>query len=127
MSYLQQLHETMKTYRLDRFPRGKMIATRLQMTPVSEDEAYGFLMFLSPLIDQQMNNPNLLHPAPDEQQLEKLGRPDIEFLTLENGLRAGLKVSDGPRHIACFGRTGSGKTTCIRKIIELIDQEVDRE
>jgi len=84
MSYLQQLHEAIQTYRLDRFPRGKMIAMRLQMTPVSEDEAHNFLMFLSPLIDQQMNNPNLLHPAPDEQQLEKLGQPDIEFLTLES-------------------------------------------
>lgn len=120
-SCLQQLVRDIETYHLDRFRDVWPVIAKIRCGRMSEDEARRCLIGLQPLIQQQIDLPNLLHPPPDAEQLAELGKPDFEFLTLENELRTGLKITDRPRHVACFGDTGSGKTTCIRQIIKHLD------
>lgn len=119
--FTRQLHDVIRQYHLDRFPEVAAILWLILYGRISEFQAKAYLLWLRPRIEQQIACPNLLHPPPDEQQLNANGPPDIELGQLENGLRFGVRIKDRPRHMLFAGATGSGKTTGIRKLIMMID------
>ena len=121
-SYCHQLVHVIEKLRLDRFPEGQWVMQQIQCRPVSEDEARRYLIWLTPLINQQLQNPNLLEPPPDAQTMYAEGYPNVTVGEIESGLRFGFRLEDGPRSVFIAGDTGSGKTTLIRRIITMIEE-----
>lgn len=118
-SYVRQLHEVIETYHLHRFPEAQPLVAQLQYGRVSEWQARGWLWTLQPLIQQQLEFPNLLPPPPDDEQLLRAGPFDFEFATLceDPELRCGLHLLRQPQHTMVAGMTRYGKSVTLKTFI----------
>jgi hypothetical protein len=74
---------------------------------------------LKPIIQKQLESPNLLPPPPDEEQLLRTGPFDFEIATLceDPELRSGLQILRQPQHTLVAGKTTYGKSVPLKTII----------
>jgi len=117
-------------YLIDRCPELAQYVAMAQYGRMSEGMAKSMLFQLEEAIDLSTDYPCFLHRAPREDQLLANGKPEIEFLTLQEGegeLRCGIRLADRPRHMLVAGSTGSGKTTALRNVITRVHEMNSRE
>jgi hypothetical protein len=116
-----QLLGLIKQYNLEsRHP----VEVRRLMRKIERDQLTPFdvrrwLRKIKPWIEEQQKRFNPLPPPSQED----LGEFDIEIGELvENpGVRVGIRVVSGPRHLIVAGVTGSGKSNILRRIIDGLD------
>lgn len=118
-SYLRQLQEVIEIYHLDRFREVQPLVAQLQYGRVSEWQARGWMWTLQPIIQKQLEFPNLLPPPPDDEQLLHAGPFDFEIATLceDPELRSGLHILRQPQHTLVAGMTRYGKSVTLKTII----------
>ena len=117
-----QLESLIRQYRLDaRHPReiGRLMR-KIGRRPLTPAQVRRWMRKIGPWIEEQQRRFNSLPPAPDQ---EELGQFDVEIGELiENpGVRVGLRVLSGPRHLIVAGVTGAGKSNTLRRIIDGLD------
>ena len=117
-----QLCNLIKQWRLDARHRRDLrrIMRKIERGLLTPREAKRWLRKIKPWIEEQQRRFNPLPPAPDQ---EELGEFDIELGELaENpGVRVGVRVRSGPRHLIVAGQTGAGKSNVLRRLIDGLD------
>jgi len=118
----QQLYRSIKRYRLDwRYPKKlRAILKKIERGRLQSYQARTWLRRIRPWVEEQEKCFNPFPPAPSQ---EELGQFDIEVGELiENpGVRVGVRILDGPRHMLVTGGTGSGKSNILRRIVNGLD------
>jgi type IV secretory pathway ATPase VirB11/archaellum biosynthesis ATPase len=114
----------------DRFPELSKYRTLAELGMLSHDIAFGLLIQLQDVIEDQHDFPNLLHRAPTASQLYSEGGPQVSVGHLMESaegeqLECRIKL-DRPRHILAAGATGGGKTTLLRSLILKVDSLNER-
>jgi hypothetical protein len=122
MNSILLLIETIVRFRLDRDRRIALILKRAQRGQVTEFQARAYLNWLERRVQWQIDVFNPLHRPPEPEQLYADGVPVLELGTLSEtpDLRIGLPIH-GAVHPIFSGRTGTGKTTAMRRLILAID------
>ncbi|HSW01042.1 MAG TPA: DUF87 domain-containing protein [Sedimentisphaerales bacterium] len=117
-----QLCNLIKQWRLDaRHPKElRRVMKKIERGRLTPPEAKRWLRRIKPWIEEQQKRFNPLPPAPDQAEL---GQFDIELgeLAERPGVRVGVRVLSGPRHLIVAGQTGSGKSNVLRKLIDELD------
>lgn len=104
----------------DRDPHAASMRLMAEQGMMDEQTAQLMMMQLEPLIQRQRLSPVYLARPPRADELYADGKPDIicgslvEALDLSFGLRC---LNSPPDHTLLLGKTGSGKTTAMRRII----------
>jgi hypothetical protein len=117
-----QLCNLIKQWRLDaRHPREMgRVMKKIERGRLTQREAKRWLRKIRPWIEEQQKRFNPLPPAPDQKEL---GQFDIELgeLVERPGVRVGVRVLSGPRHLIVAGQTGAGKSNILRRLIDGLD------
>ena len=117
-----QLLGLIKQYNLDaRHPvEVRRLMRKIERDQVTPFDVRRWLRKIKPWIEEQQKRFNPLPPPPSQ---EDLGEFDIEIGELiENpGVRVGIRVVSGPRHLIVAGVTGAGKSNILRRIIDGLD------
>ena len=119
--YATLLHRQLIEYHLiDRYPELQPILKKLEKNKISESRAKILLRKIEPLVKQQQIIPNFLARSPSFEELYPEYSPDIIIGTVqETNIPLGLSLCGNMNSILA-GRSGSGKTTGKRNIINSI-------
>ena len=117
-----QLQTVIEQWRLDaRHPKelGRVMK-KIERGRLTQREAKRWLRKIRPWVEDQQKRFNPLPPAPDQAEL---GEFDIELgeLAERPGVRVGVRVLSGPRHLIVAGQTGAGKSNILRRLIDGLD------
>ncbi len=117
-----QLQTLIKQWRLDaRHPKelGRVMK-KMERGRLTQREAKRWLRKIGPWIKGQQRRFNPLPPAPDQAEL---GQFDVELgeLAERPGVRVGVRVLSGPRHLIVAGQTGAGKSNILRRLVDGLD------
>ena len=105
----------------DRYPKLAEYQMLAQMGKLSQRFARGILIQTQDLVEHHKDFPNKLHRVPTQEQLYEEGDPDIIIgkLSEDENIPLGISLSDNMNCIFA-GRSGSGKTTGIRNLMQEI-------
>ena len=113
-----RLYRLIKDWKLEwRYPGLQKVVKKIEKGRMRPQQSRRLLKRIAPWVEEQRKCLNPFPPAPDQQML---GKFDIEIGKLKersDTVRAGLRISDRPRHVLVAGETGSGKTNVLRRII----------
>ena len=124
--FTSQLINIIKRYHLDfRFPRWKEDLYMAENGFYSEEFCQMLLQEARDDADWVEDNGVFLWRPPDESELYKEGRPDIELGNLIEAvppLRCGVDFKSRPKNVLLVGSAGSGKTVSGKSICLNIDK-----
>lgn len=119
--HVTRLIQIIDHYGLDRDDDVAQYRLMAEAGMLGDDLAQGLLAQLEPRIEQAIDHPLHLHRPPTEEDLYAEGRPQLELgHLLEAPLRFGINLTGC--HTVIAATTGAGKTTCIRRIIQAIEE-----
>jgi hypothetical protein len=119
---ITQLCNLIRQWRLDARHPGELrwVLRKIERGRLTPHEAKRWLRRVGPWIEDQKRRFNPLPPAPNQAEL---GQFDVELgeLAERPGVRVGIRVLSGPRHLIVAGQTGAGKSNILRRLIDGLD------
>jgi hypothetical protein len=93
---------------------------KIEQGRLHPEDVKRWLRRIKPWIEEQQRRFNPLPPVPDQ---EDVGQFDVELGELvENpGVRVGVRILSGPRHLIVAGQTGAGKSNVLRRLVHGLD------